>query len=124
MSATDLPFLDSETILVRSSRDHRNPPTAARGTLKIKSSGSGEPEVSVVVDFPEMFTAPAHQAVIPLNRAARSRLKRHPDNGQLECTVDYDFVRETQKRSRVLPRAQGGQPMPQSYPDRPPNPTR
>ncbi|MFT3781815.1 MAG: hypothetical protein QM790_07335 [Nibricoccus sp.] len=113
MSAHDFTSFDGETVLVRSTSDSRNPPTAIRGTFRVKTTALGEKTASVLIDFPEMFTAPAHQAIIPLDISALESLTRNPHSGQLECTVNHDFEREARDRSPVSPQARGGERQPE-----------
>jgi len=108
MSSTDRNDLDGKIVLVRSTRDLRNPPTALRGTLRLAPLEKGRNLVQVVLDFPEMFTAPAHQKVIVLDDATVERLVSSVRAGTFECTLDYDFTQETEGQTAVAPRARGG----------------
>lgn len=60
MNATELSELNGRIILVCSAQDHRNPPTGRRGTLVVHKPEPGRQVVEVAIEFPQMFTAPAH----------------------------------------------------------------
>lgn len=59
MNAIDRTELNGRIVLVCSAQDHRNPPTGRRGTLCVHDSAAGQ-VVEVEVEFPQMFTTPAH----------------------------------------------------------------
>src|SRR5512147_3231244 len=110
MIGADLTPLDGKTVLVRSSRDRRNPQTALRGTLQVFATPTGEKAVQVLLDFPEMFTATAHRKRIVLDETTVESLFQSENVGTYECTLDYDFEDDTEGRSLVAPRATGGTP--------------
>jgi hypothetical protein len=84
--------LNGRVVLVKTSRDHRNPPTGIRGWLEVRDSASGEPEVCVAVEFPQMFSRRAHRKTISLDRAALGRLLESERNGTLAITIDDDLT--------------------------------
>ena len=59
MHAIDRTELSGRIVLVCSALDHRNPPTGRRGTLRVSDSASGQ-VIEVEIEFPQMFTTPAH----------------------------------------------------------------
>lgn len=83
--------LQGRVVLVRSTRDRRNPPTAMRGWVEVRDGAGAAPEVAVVVEFPQMFQTPAHHRTIPLDAAALGRLLASNPNGTLEFTIDEEL---------------------------------
>ena len=83
--------LDGKIVLVKSSRDRRNPPTAMRGTIEVRENPTGTPSISIAVDFPQMFTFPAHRRTIPLDHAGLLRLLETEDNGAFSYTIDDEL---------------------------------
>ena len=82
--------MHGHSVLVRSRRDRRNPPTALRGTIDAnpaegEEKGSG---VRIVLEYPDMFTSPAHQGIIELDEPAAERLARSEHDGVFEFEVD------------------------------------
>jgi len=92
ITATDLKRLQGTTILVKSTRDRRNPPTAMRGWIEVHETEGAPMEVSVAIDFPQMFTTPAHRRIIPLDRAALERLLASGHDGVFDFTIDDELV--------------------------------
>jgi hypothetical protein len=88
---TDLRQLKDKTVLVKSSRDQRNPPAAARGTIALLETPGAAPEVQLVLDFPQMFRTRAHRRNIVLDRPMLERLLASEYNGTFELTVDEDL---------------------------------
>src|SRR3954470_15206912 len=87
----DLGRLNGKIVLVKSTRDRRNPPTAMRGTIEVRQNPGATPDVSIAVEFPQMFTAPAHHRTIPLDHAAITRLLESEYNGTFEFTIDDEL---------------------------------
>lgn len=83
--------LQGRIVLVKSSRDRRNPPAAMRGSLEVREFAKGEPEVSIGVEFPQMFATSAHHRVIPLDRPALARLLASEKDGVFEFTIDDEL---------------------------------
>jgi hypothetical protein len=79
-------------VLVRSARDHRNPPAGRRGWLEVHAGAGDEPVASLVVEFPQMFTSSAHQRVIPLNQSDLARLLASECNGAFTFTIEEELV--------------------------------
>jgi hypothetical protein len=75
---------------VKSTRDHRNPPSAMRGWIEIRETEQG-PQASVAVEFPQMFTSRAHHRTVPLDPAALERLLASETNGTFEFTIDDEL---------------------------------
>jgi hypothetical protein len=92
LSSGDLNQLYGRIVLVKSTRDRRNPPTAMRGWIEVAKASSGAPEISIVVEFPQMFTTPAHHRTIPLNEAGLAQLLASERNGTFEFTIDDELV--------------------------------
>ena len=91
-TATDLRELQGKIVLGKSTRDRRNPPTAMRGWFEVHENSSGAPDVSIAVEFPQMFSVPAHHRTIALDRAALERVLASERNGTFEFTIDDELV--------------------------------
>jgi hypothetical protein len=89
MTTEDRLHMHGATVLVRSTADRRNPPTALRGTIDARSTEGAEREhVRIVLEYPDMFTVPAHQGVLDLDDAAEERLRASEREGVYEFTID------------------------------------
>lgn len=90
MTLADLRPLHQKIVLVKSARDQGNPPAARRGTIEVHDDpvGRGIPVVQIAVDFPPMFSTPAHHHTITLDAAGIERLLASECNGTFEITVD------------------------------------
>ncbi|HUR60177.1 MAG TPA: hypothetical protein VM029_20810 [Opitutaceae bacterium] len=92
MTLTDLRRLHQKIVLVKSSRDGRNPPTGRRGTIEVHDDpdprARGAALVQIALDFPQMFTTRAHHRTITLDAAAIERLIASERNGTYELTID------------------------------------
>lgn len=99
--------LNGKSVLVKSTRDTRTPSTARRGSLQVdNSSGArGDTSVSVVLDYPDMFTAPAHQLVIPLDVTEVSRLLSSSADEPFEIMLPVDLETEARDKTLVAPNA-------------------
>lgn len=92
-TATEVSRLQGKSVLVKSTRDRRNPPTAMRGWIEVREEqGGGSPRVIVAVEFPQMFTSRAHHREIPLDSAALERLLATEHDGVFEFTIDDELV--------------------------------
>lgn len=90
--AMDLHSLSRAIVLVKSSRDHRNPPTAMRGTLQVYEANDGEAAVvKVELDYPQMFDSPAHHRIIVLKDEEVDELLASERDGVYQVTVDVDL---------------------------------
>jgi hypothetical protein len=92
---TELKTLHGRTVLVKSTRDLRNPPVALRGTLEVLDSpeAPGElPLVSIAVEFPQMFTQPAHRRNIVLSEMDLDRLLATERRGTFEFTMTDELM--------------------------------
>jgi hypothetical protein len=87
-SPLDLRELNGRIVLVRSSRDHRNPPSAMRGWIEVPADAESPADAAVVVEFPQMFTTQAHHRTIRLNESSFARLLDSEHNGVFEFTID------------------------------------
>ena len=107
--ANERQILEGRTVLVRTAGDPRNPAIALRGTLRVVAEPmfSDRPRVTLVVNYPDMFTAPAHQRVFKLDDAVIQRLLTAAADpaAQLECTVSADLEAEARDQTVVAPRA-------------------
>jgi hypothetical protein len=94
--------MDGGNVLVRTTADRRNPPTALRGTFVARSRSDGSvADVRIVLEYPDMFTVPAHQAVIELEAAAVERLAASERDGLFEFEIDASL--EPQDPDRESP---------------------
>jgi hypothetical protein len=83
--------LNGQIVLVRSARDQHNPPTGMRGWIEVHDTPAGETAVNLAVEFPQMFTTPAHHRTIPLDDAALVRLLASENNGVFEFTLNDEL---------------------------------
>ncbi|MBA4138760.1 MAG: hypothetical protein C0518_15750 [Opitutus sp.] len=89
MTIADRLHLHGQSVLVRSTMDQRNPPTALRGTIDAQSTdGAERPHLRIVLEYPDMFSVPAHQGVIELDDEAAARLLAGERDGVFEFTID------------------------------------
>jgi len=88
----DLSQLQGRIVLVRSTRDHRNPPTALRGSIEVHENSGAAPDVSIAVEFPQMFNTRAHHRTLPLDPAAIARLLATEHSGTFEFTIDDELA--------------------------------
>lgn len=88
---TDLRTLHGSLVLLKSRRDRHNPPTAMRGTIEVHESPGLEPQVNLVLDFPQMFTTSARRRTLTLDHAQISELLLSETNGTFEFTIDGDL---------------------------------
>jgi hypothetical protein len=86
MVATDLRGLNGKVVLVRSARDHRDPPTAMRGTIEVGEEQGGT-RVRIVLDFPQMFTTRAHRRTVTLDEEAIAQLVASEHAGTYAVTL-------------------------------------
>jgi hypothetical protein len=90
-TATDLRALQGRIVLVKSTRDRRNPPTAMRGWIEVHEKPDGTPEAAIALEFPQMFEQVAHHRTIPLDDATLGRLLACECNGAYEFTIDDEL---------------------------------
>ncbi|HVU32532.1 MAG TPA: hypothetical protein VHE61_03805 [Opitutaceae bacterium] len=87
-ATTDLAGLEGKIVLVCSARDHRNPPTGMRGTLRVGSEPSSRrPVVQIELEFPQMFSTRAHHRVITLDDAEVGQLLHSAHDGAYTVTL-------------------------------------
>lgn len=90
--ALDLERLHGKIVLVKSTRDRRNPPTAMRGTIEVRRHPpDAAPEVALAVEFPQMFRSRAHHRTFVLDHADLMRLLASEYNGTFEFTIDDEL---------------------------------
>jgi hypothetical protein len=87
----DLRELNGRIVLVKSNRDHRNPPTAMRGWIEVPARAESGADVSVGVEFPQMFTSRAHHRSFHLDESALAQLLASERNGVFEFTIDEEL---------------------------------
>jgi hypothetical protein len=80
-------YLDGKIVLVRSSHDKRNPPTALRGTIEVREDLGGT-SVRIALEFPQMFSTLARHRTITLDDAAIERLIESEREGTFDLTLD------------------------------------
>lgn len=107
MTALSWEAYEGRNVLVRMAGDRHNPAVAARGMLHFRPKGerTGKARAPLVVDFPDMFTSPAHQRVFELDDAAVGRFLAGGSEGVLEWTVDANLEAETRDKTSVAPDA-------------------
>jgi hypothetical protein len=88
MNSRDLTHLHGQSVLVKSTADHRDPPIALRGTLEARPDPRGQPEVKIVLEYPDMNNSAARQGVIPLDEAGVDRLLANEHDGVFEYTIE------------------------------------
>ena len=62
-----------------------------RGTIEVREVAGDRPQVSLVIEFPQMFTMRAHRRTIPLDHAGVARLLGCDCNGTFEFTLDEEL---------------------------------
>lgn len=88
ITAEELHRLHGKIVLVKSTRDHRNPQAAIRGTIVAHENDPAAPAVSIEFDVPQMFRKKAHHRTLRLNPAEIVRLSGAEYNGVFEFTTD------------------------------------
>jgi hypothetical protein len=88
----DLKELNGRIVLVKSSRDHRSPPTAMRGWIEVPATPKPGTGAAVVVEFPQMFSSVAHHRTFRLSEPALAQLLASERNGIFEFTIDDDLA--------------------------------
>ncbi len=91
-NGTDLKALQGRVVLVKSTRDIRNPPVALRGMLEVHEEPSGASTVSIEVDFPQMFSVPAHRRSLVLSEEDLARLIASERRGAFEFTIQEELM--------------------------------
>ncbi len=88
MLTSSIRELEGKNVLVRSSSDTHNPPIGVRGVIHVAETGEHEPaKVEIVLEFPDMFNAPAHERIIVLREDGIDRLLASETNGTFELTI-------------------------------------
>lgn len=89
-SFAELDRLHGCIVLVESAQDHRNPPSALRGTLEVHPgpAENDPPHVAIRLEFPQMFTTPAHQRTVALSDEEISRLLASERAGTFRLMLD------------------------------------
>lgn len=89
----ELERLHGRIVLVKSTQDRRNPPSAMRGTIEVRRHAPDDaPEVSLAIEFPQMFRRRAHHRTIVLDHGDLQRLLESEYNGTFEFTIDDELV--------------------------------
>lgn len=90
--AVDLHALSGAIVLVKSARDHRNPTTSLRGTIRVYEANDGvAATVKVELEYPQMFESPAHHRVIALSDAEVDELIASEREGVYQVTIEEDL---------------------------------
>jgi hypothetical protein len=63
-----------------------------RGWIEVQGNAGAPPDVRIAVEFPQMFSVPAHHRTIPLDRAGLERLLASESNGTFEFTIDEELA--------------------------------
>lgn len=96
MITTELRQLEGKTVLVRSTADSHNPPVGKNGTIHILDTGeNGAARLEVVLEFPDMFSGPAHRRAIILEGAEIEKLLSTERAGVYELKVDTPIDQTT-----------------------------
>lgn len=88
---TDLERLNGKIVLVKSTQDRRNPSAAMRGTIELRRNPNAPPDVSLTIEFPQMYNSLAHHRTILLDHADVTRLLASEYNGTFEFTIDDEL---------------------------------
>jgi hypothetical protein len=88
MDQRDLSQLNGQSVLVKSTADHRDPPVALRGTIEARTDRAGTPVVKIVLDYPDMNNRASHAGVLSLDGAGMARLMAGRNDGTYEYTID------------------------------------
>lgn len=88
MNRSDLTQLNGQSVLVKSSRDRRDPPIALRGTIEAHPGPDGRPEVKIVLEYPDMNNTAARRGIIPVGEQDAERLLAQGREGVCEHTID------------------------------------
>lgn len=88
MKRRDLTRLNGQSVLVKSTADHRDPPTALRGTIDARPGPDGAAEVKIVLEYPDMNNTAARRGVIPVGEQDAERLLAQGRDGIAEYTID------------------------------------
>jgi hypothetical protein len=84
----EITHLNGQSVLVKSTVDHRDPPTALRGTIEARADRDGKPAVKIVLEYPDMNNRAARQGIITLDAAGVARLRAGEHDGVFEYTID------------------------------------
>ena len=90
MIPSEITRLQGQSVLVKSATETGDPKIARRGTIETKAGANG-PEVTIVLEFPDMNNRAAHRGIIPLDAAAVERLVVTERNGVYEHTINGPF---------------------------------
>ena len=89
MIASDIAQLEGKNVLVTSSADKHNPPVGTTGTIHVLDTGTnGDARIEIVLEFPDMFSGPAHRRVILIEGEEIDKLVSSERAGIFEWRVD------------------------------------
>ncbi len=88
---SDLTHLNGQSVLVESSVDRRDPPTALRGTIEARREPEGKPVVKIVLEYPDMNNSAARRGIIPIEGPDVTRLLAGERDGVFYFTIDRPF---------------------------------
>lgn len=88
MNQHDLTHLNGQSVLVKSTADHRDPPVALRGTIEARTDRAGTPVIRIVLEYPDMNNTASQRGVIALDGAGVERLMAGEHDGVYEYAID------------------------------------
>lgn len=91
MDPDDLTRLHGQSVLVKSSLDRHDPPTALRGTIEARPDEGGQPVVRIILDYPDMCNTAARRRVITLDVGGIQRLMADEHDGVYKYTVNHSL---------------------------------
>lgn len=80
MNDADILSLDGKQVMVIPAQEEENPPVGMRGTLQV-SSNQDRPELSIRLEFPIMFDAPARIQTLAVPSEAIPKLVASESSG-------------------------------------------
>lgn len=80
MNEHDITSLDGKQVMVIPAHEEENPPVGMRGTLQV-SSNQNRPELSIRLEFPIMFDAPARIQILEVPPEAIAKLIASESSG-------------------------------------------
>ncbi len=88
LNSADLTHLHGQSVLVKSTADHRDPPVALRGTIEARPDEQGRPKVKIILEYPDMNNTAARRGIIPVDERDAGRLLAEGREGAYEYTID------------------------------------
>lgn len=92
MHTDDIRKLNGRSVLVSTTHDDgRNPKIGVRGSIRVTPGTDGQPQVELVVEYPDMKTDAARQQIVPLGSEDVDDLLRSERGGTYEYRLKHDF---------------------------------